>query len=375
MAYVRGDEGPAEVFYQSGASSYDETPAGIRRFVGSLESQTRLPRRGVPTWPTDVETVRATAAAFATAARNLFFEELDLDRDDIGQMDRFAQEHFVDPRVRKLFRNGELDDAETYGEMVETQAVRVPDEPLLNYAMGCWIGEWLVRHADARWFLFAPLKPVQSFPDALRTGTLTALSPFSLATKLLADPAGEALPPKVAVLPADTIFTPVALCASVSDSEHILAEMVGPAMRKATAMLQRGETDAAFDLLADEVDRQPTNGHLLHQVAMLGWEHEELAIVHEATRLQREVAPESVEVAHNFAAIESMREGGLEGAIAILEEILERDATYTRARLTLASCLHEAGRFDEARVHAQWLIDHDPELSGPARELLSELQR
>lgn len=374
MAYKRGNEGPASVFYKAYASYFDETPPAIRRLVAAVESRTNLPRRGVPTWPVDADTVARTAEALVESAHSLFHEELDVGRNDPSQLDRFAIEYLVDPQMRRMFDDGRLRDEEAYAALQGEERNRVADEPLLYYALGCFWGEWLVRHAeDARWFLHAPLKPIQSFPDMLRTGTLTALSPFSLATKLLADPAAESLAPKFAAMPSQVLFGPVALCATISDSEEILRELVGAPVERATKLLKQGRTDAAIRLLEDAVEGDPRNGHLLQQAAMLGWEHQRFAFVHRATSLQLALAPDEAEIRHNFAAIESMREGGLERALALLERIVEEEPSYTRARLTLASCLHEAGRDGDARTHAKWLVEHDPDLGERARELLAEL--
>ena len=375
MAYRRGDEGPAAVFYKVYGSYFPETPPATRRFVSAIEAQTNLPRRGVSTWPTDLDTVEATARAFASAAKNLFDVQLDPESDDATQLDRFALEYLVDRDMSTLFTDGELraDAEESYAEMQEQERNRVADEPLLHYAMGCFWGEWLVRHTMSRWFLFAPLDPIQSFPDMLRTGTVTALSPFSLVTKLLANPGADALAPKVELVSDQTLFPPVALCASISDSEEILRELIGPSVPRAQKLLKKRDTDGAFRILEDAIDKDPENGHLLHRAATLGWEHEQFSMVHRATFLQLKIAPRSAEIRHNFAAIESMREGGLAAAIEDLEGLVEEEPTYTRARLTLASCYHEAGRPDDARPHAEWLVENDPELAEPAQSLLDEL--
>ena len=52
---------------------------------------------------------------------------------------------------------------------------------------------------------------------------------------------------------------------------------------------------------------------------------------------------------------------------------MDDDPGYTRARLTLASCYHEAGRADDARPHVEWLIENDPEHADGAKSLLEEL--
>ena len=121
------------------------------------------------------------------------------------------------------------------------------------------------------------------------------------------------------------------------------------------------------------MERQPENGHLLHQIAALGWDHEEYAIVHRASELQLALAPASAETRHNFAAIESMREGGLDNSILLLEALVEQEPAFTRARLTLASCYREAGRLDAATEQARWLVENDEDLAPAAQTLLTDL--
>ncbi|MHC4410460.1 MAG: tetratricopeptide repeat protein, partial [Planctomycetota bacterium] len=99
----------------------------------------------------------------------------------------------------------------------------------------------------------------------------------------------------------------------------------------------------------------------------------QFALIHRATFLQLKIAPESAEIRHNFAAIESMREGGLESAIGTLEQLVDEDPDYARARLTLASTYLEANRADEARQQAQWIVQNDPDLAKQAQSLLDEL--
>jgi tetratricopeptide (TPR) repeat protein len=368
MAYKRADEGPAAVFYKAYASYFPESPPSIKRFVDEIEKRTNLARRGSYTWPTDPETIETTAKVFEELG-----DGLDLEDSDSEQLDRFAISFLIDPVMRAMFTDGQLTDEAAYGDLIESEGNRIADEPLLHYAMGCFWGEWLVRHTDSSWHLYAPLDPVQSFPDMLRTGTLTTLSPFSLATKLLANPAGDALAPKVATMPDEVLFGPVALCASISDSEQILHDIVGDSVVRATKMLADGDADKAFEFLEDALDANPGNGHLLQQSAALGWDHRNLAFVHRATFLQLHLVPESAEVRHNFAAIESMREGGLESAIEMLEALLEDQPEYARGHLTLGSCYLESGRKDDARLNADWILEHAPEMADAARQLLAEI--
>jgi Tfp pilus assembly protein PilF len=87
------------------------------------------------------------------------------------------------------------------------------------------------------------------------------------------------------------------------------------------------------------------------------------------------LAPEDPRVLHNYAVIEARREGGLANAVEVLLQALELDPAYDRARLTLADCLREAGRLEEAAEHLRHLAEGGGELAGDARELLQRLPR
>jgi len=367
-SYRRGDEGPVASFYEIRGSYYPEPPAPVRKLVDAIEAATDLPRRGVSTFPTDAESTAETAAAFVRAAGNIFFAEIDLDSDDASAFDSFVIENLVDPKVRLL-----LDKPEQYEALRDAGEIRIPDEPLLFYALGCFVGEWLTRHADARWFLYPDLDPRQSFPALVRTGPLSTIAPFSVGCRLLSNPRDGRLADLAKTLPDAVLFRPIALCASVSDSEQVLRELTGKDVERAAALLRKGKSDQAFNRLETLMEANAQNGHLLARIAALGWEHKEYAIVHSASELQLALAPDAPETRHGFAAIESMREGGLERSIEMLEQLIETAPTYGHARLTLASCYREVGRLDEATELASWLVENDPALAQSAQTLLSEL--
>jgi lipopolysaccharide biosynthesis regulator YciM len=60
-------------------------------------------------------------------------------------------------------------------------------------------------------------------------------------------------------------------------------------------------------------------------------------------------------------------------AIDLLNRALRSDPSYSRAHLTLASCLADAGRMKEARQHAEWVRDTDAKLKPEAEKFIVEV--
>jgi hypothetical protein len=364
--YARHEDDAVREFYRAYAQTYAELPEDIEGLVGRLAERTGL-ARDAGDYPTDPGALLAAAAALGA-------EGLDLGDPDPGLLDRFIHERLLDPRLRPMFLDGSFESNEGQRELARlAESILVPDEPLLYYALGAFWGEWLCRHAGAKWFVHAPLRPLQSFPDACEQGTALLALPFSHVTKKLASPDGDMLEAKAQHLAEMLTFPPLALAASLVDGPQVIAELLPGALKSAEELLADGQVEVAFSLLADAVNENVDNGHFLHKVEQLGWKHEQFALVHHCSGLQVQLAPHNPRILHNFAVIESMRNDGLENAIGILFRVLEIDGRYGRGRLTLASCLHEAGRDEEARDHAQYVVDHHPELKEEAAELLREI--
>lgn len=364
--YARHEDEAVRGFYRTYAQTYAELPEDIEGMVGRLAKRTGLARDEAE-YPADAGGVLAAAAALGA-------EGLDLADPDAGMLDRFIHAHLLDPRLRPMFLDGSFESNEGQRELAKLEeSVLVPDEPLLYFALGAFWGEWLCRHAGAKWFLYPPLRPLQSFPDAMEQGTALLALPFSHVTKKLASPDGDMLEAKAQHLAEMLTFPPLALAASLVDGPQVVADLLPGALESAEELLADGQVEVAFSLLADAVNEHTDNGHFLHKVEQLAWKHEQFALVHHCSGLQVQLAPHNPRVLHNFAVIESMRDGGLENAIGILFRVLEIDSRYGRGRLTLASCLHEADRDEEARDHAQYVVDHHEDLKDEAAELLREI--
>ena len=355
---------------------YDETPGDLGLLIQRLAEHTGLPRDAAH-GPPDADALGKAALAFATAAREVFRFELDLERNDAAQLDRLANAHLIDPRVRDLFDGAEM----RYDAPKDRRAaydalkgrLRLPPDPLFLYGMGAWWGEWLARHAAARWFLDGPVDPCAERPDFAQEGTVLLAFPFAHAAKKLSNPEGDSLAYKAEALVARLLFPPLALAAAPDAAEAIRAGLLPEALDRARNLLSVEQPEKAFEMLAAAVTADPRNGHLLHEVERLGWEHDQFALVHHCCRLQVELAPGNPRILYNYAVIESMREGGVENAVEALLKALEIDPAYDRARLTLADCLREAGRVDEAREHAKHRAGGGGDLATAAAELLDRL--
>lgn len=354
---------------------YDAPPGDIGLLVRRLGELTRL-ARDAEIYPADVHSLAKAATAFATAAREVFRFDLDLERAGPVQLDRLCNAHLVDPRVRDLFDGPELrydaprDRLATYDALKGT--LRLPPDPLFFYALGAWWGEWLVRHTVGRWFPVDEVAPLRECPDFAEEGTVLLAFPFAHALRKLRDPEGDSFASKTGVLAARLLFPPLALAASPA-AAGIRAAVLPEALERARNLLSVDEKERAFALLAEMVAAEPRNGHLLHEVERLGWEHGQFALVHHCCRLQVALVPRNPRVLYNYAVIESMREGGVQGSIETLQKALEIDPAYDRARLTLADCLREAGRTGEAREHARYLVQEGGDLATAAAELLDRL--
>jgi hypothetical protein len=127
-----------------------------------------------------------------------------------------------------------MSDEEQEQYYLAAEANRVPDEPLLYYAMGAFWGERLVRHQEVEWALFEPLRAVQSFPDMVTGAGTICLHPFSQVGKKLADPEGDQLAFKLAAATQNKrYFPPYPLTAALADSEVAAAASLPPDARQA----------------------------------------------------------------------------------------------------------------------------------------------
>lgn len=64
---------------------------------------------------------------------------------------------------------------------------------------------------------------------------------------------------------------------------------------------------------------------------------------------------------HYYAALDLMAEGNLEKAVAVYEESLKTDPTFTEAMHGLARALQDLQRYDDAIAVAQRIAEIDPD--------------
>jgi hypothetical protein len=78
-------------------------PPELLPFLARLEAGTGL-KRSLRYFPTDRESLKRAAAAFAAAAREVFQAELSLENPQAEQLDRFIDGHLIDERLRPFFK-------------------------------------------------------------------------------------------------------------------------------------------------------------------------------------------------------------------------------------------------------------------------------
>jgi tetratricopeptide (TPR) repeat protein len=292
-------------------------------------------------------------------------------------MDRFA-DHVVDPAVRHFFLDGrprpDLSEANqaAYGAAVES--LRVPNEPLLYYAMGAFWGDWLVNHRGAKWALEAPLNPLQSFPDMITSSHTACLHPFSQVNKRLSDPEGDNLEFKCSPELVRKYVPPLPLIASLADADRATEQLLPPAGRRARALLEAGDAERAFDLFRSALAESPRNAPLLSQAAACALSAEQYEAAEEWMRRLLAMHPDIPLINHNLAIVVSMG-GKTDEAIRLLRHAIRMDPNYARARITLASMLAETGQTAEAVELAQWVVENenDERLLSDARGFLSQI--
>jgi tetratricopeptide (TPR) repeat protein len=353
--YVREEDKTTRAFYKPYAPFFRRTPDDVAFFVDALRQRSGLPTSGAD-FPADVKAVRAAAAAFADAANSIYGFTFDLKSPDATQLDRFLDAHM----------NGAI------GE-------RVPNEPLLYYAMGCFWGEWLVRHRECAWALYAPLNPIQSFPDGLSVQNTICLQPFSQVNKRFSDPEGDNLAFKADITTADRkLMPPFPLIASTADADQAIRDLMPEGAADALDAWEADDAELALALFKGALDDHPNDPRLLDHAVACAWELERFDEARAWLERLVKLCPDRTHFAHNLAVLLTGAEETVPRAIALLEQALKVDPGYARARITLASLLHDydLGRTPEAIRHCQWVLanEEDDELTNDAREVLKEIK-
>lgn len=374
--YQRKEDESIRALYRIDAPWAESIPQDLERFCEQLTRRTRL-RRDEREFPVDPATLARTAQLFVEEARHIYRCPLSLDN-DAAELDRFIDAHLIDPILRPVLAasqpdaGGPSEPSEEWAEAMDQR--RVPNEPLLFYALGAYWGEWLVRHQRCRWALYAPLNPVQWFPDLLATAGTVCIQPFSQVCRKLADPIAGSLARKAQGLAArKQYFPPFPLLASPADAAYAAVQLLPEPARRALGARQRGHEVEAFGLLLEAGNVDPENAQVLHMIVMSSMAVQRYDIMEGASYHLLELLPDHPVANHDLAALYASRPDLRAQAVELLEKALNVDPQYGRARMTLASCLRDLGRLEEARQQAAWVRDHDPGLKDEAEGLLSEL--
>ena len=353
----------------------EQTPSDLEFFLGRVAELAQLPRE-VQTYPSDPDTLHRTAQALITAARETYGVPLSLQDSDPAQLDRFVNEKLIDERLRPFFAGdrgrADLTRAERRAQVSAAREMRVPHEPLLYYALGCFWGEWLVAQRGFLWRLYPPLRPIQAFPAFVTVDQTACAHPFSQVTRKLADPEGAALALALPPAALKRYFPPFLLTASPSDAEHAVREGTPVAVRQAREAATPGE---AVTLYQKALTTVPPTAHLYALAGRAAWESERWDLADEWLRKGLELQPRHPVLSDDLAHVYERMPDGLERAVSVLEEALAEDPDYARARLTLASCLLQLGRTEEARKQARWVLATEPSLKDQAAALVARSER
>ncbi|MGC4117205.1 MAG: tetratricopeptide repeat protein [Myxococcales bacterium] len=374
-AYVRDEPESLRVFYKPLTGFAEEPVPEVRKLVEALSRGAMLPADAAD-YPTDPTALRTAASSLESAARDLLGARLSLDDGDPSQLDLLVETHLLPTTLRPFFAKGRLRglseaEADTYATARE--GLRIPREPLLYYALGAWWGEWLVRHCRCDWRLFAPLHPLQTFPDAITVQVTLCLHPFSQVTKKLCDPEGDNLAFKSALASESRReVPPFPLLASLADAEQAFHSRLHPRAREALELQQQKDGQGAFDAFCDAIDAGTDDPHTLVLAGMHAISGGVLDAAEDWLGRVLERYPAHRVTRHNLAVARAQAERYPE-ALQLLEPLVAEAPEYGRARMTLASLLMELGRAADAGEHLQWIVENDPELAGQAKAMLAEV--
>ncbi len=375
--YVRVEGAAVAAFYEPYAPFLAETPPDIAALTEFLAERLNL-SRATEEYPTDPAAIQAAASAFVAACASQFGVELSLDCSDVTQLDRLIDRHLIAASVRPFFADaglrGDLDEAEMEAYQQAMTELRIPEEPLFYYCMGCFWGEWLCRHRQAVWALYEPLRPIQVFPDMITSGSTVCIHPFSQVVKKMSDPDGDQLAFKASPGMVRRYFPPFPLLASLSDAEEAGSALLPPAAHHARRQEGAGRVAEALASYEEALAAAPDHA-ALHALAVQcacraeDWERAEAWL-----RAGLALSPEHPVLCHNLAVLLVRQPEGMAEAIGLLRTAIAVLPNYGRARLTLASFYAETGETEQALAEAHWVEENDEELREDAAELIAGLQ-
>lgn len=370
------DEGSWAELYKPSRPFYDTTPADIAAIAEALHARTRLPRHA-DEYPDDVVALHDAAVALEVVAKEACNFTLDFLEKDGTQLDRFIDVHVVDERVRKFLamdKDGAVskDDVQEFAAALD--AMRVPNEPLLLYALGAWWGEWLIKFRRCIWGIYPPLRPVQVFPDMITGSHTVCIHPFSQVNKKLGSPEADNLSFKGVLSARSMGVAPYPLIATPADSDYATAQLLPAEARRAIALQKDGDHKGALRLFAKAAAEEPDNVRILSLAAPSAFETRDYA--HAEALLTEVLAkePELPVLNHNLAILYTWSKR-MPQARALLERAVKSDPNYSRARLTLAMVCRDLNDVPAARAQMEWVREHDAQLKADAEKLLGDLDK
>lgn len=129
--------------------------------------------------------------------------------------------------------------------------------------------------------------------------------------------------------------------------------------QRAIAAFQRGEADAAVELLGNAVKADPTSAVVANDLGSVLAQLGRMAEAIPAFRRAIELAPEYPEAHNNLANIYQMT-GDLEEAVASYQTALRLCPEYAEAHRNLASALRRLGRTEEASAALAMAVSINP---------------
>lgn len=372
-SYTREETPEVEAFYTPYSEFMETTPPELDRFVGVLARETGLERNRV-SYPISAEMLEAAATAFSTAALQVFGPKLSLESQDSEQLDRFANKHLIDGGLRPFFTGSTMseglseEEEEEFGDLYDSS--RIPNEPLLYYSMGAFWGEWLIRHRQAAWRLVAPLRPIQSFPDMVTTANTVCIHPFSQVVKKFSDPAGDQLAFKATASSGmKRQFPPFPLTASISDSDYAATYGFPTLFSRGWSHAKSGDNSQALAIYKEFFQAEVSDPQFYFLAIPTAWEEQQWQIVEQWSLRGLELSPKHPVLNHNLAVLYSDIPDAVPDAIEMLRLAIAEDPSYGRARITLASILHDGGNSSDAFELLDWVVENDYQLREEASSL------
>lgn len=376
QTYTRLETDEMKAYYTPSVQLTDQVEMKVEEFLARLVEES-AEFRGLTGWAVEEEKLAEAAGVFARVASEHFQAALSVEDEDPLHLDAFLNQSLIAPELRSFFDGAKvkegLSSADYEQMMMFIEGTAIPREESLYYFLGAYWGEWLVRHREAVWRIFPPLRPLQAFPDMVTSHGTVCLHPFSQVLTKLADPIGGSLANKAQVFPIDYLPR-YPLTASIADANEAMLSLMPEPARRAYAALRTDDLETALELMLDSLEQDPENLPLLAETAQVAWQAEQWELTHKAMTALLRMRPHPrtyYNLGVFYAQFEAMDE-----AIESMRQAVLLNPRYDRAKLTMALLLAEVGKNEAAREIAQMLLAEgsDPAIQSDAQDLLLRLE-